>query len=173
MQPLLFCLQVKSRFPTLSLMNQKGGARTSHYFWVRVDVLAPHWLLMTPQGEGMELVPVVSCGHPAPPQGEALTSTRWARWDTSLQPQEGDVLAFHEPLLVWVGLVPHFFLWLFISFLAYQAAPFLVLWLERAGFCWGSSCAPVDVAGFLASSAPSLGCRKQQENPGNSPPHRP
>ena len=76
-------------------------------------------------------------------------------------------------LLVWVWVGLKFFcnIWLessgyFRSFLSYQAVPFLPLWLERAGFCWGCVCG---VSRLLISLPPSLGHLRQKENPGNSP----
>lgn len=45
------------------------------------------------------------------------------------------------------------------SFLSFEAASFLVLWLERASFCWGFLRLPVftGISGLPASLAPSLG----------------
>lgn len=57
-----------------------------------------------------------------------------------------------------------------LCFLLCWAAHFLLLWLERASFCWGFL--HLHPLAFLeaAYSAPSLGQMRQQENPGNSPP---
>lgn len=136
--------------------HQKRGAGTAHYFCAGVVVLAPHWPLMTRQGDGMQLILAGSGGHLASPQGKALIPTTWERWGTSWQPHEGDGSASHLPLLVRVGLEPHFFLWLFTSFQAHQAAPFWVLWLQTAGFCWGSFLCTIWwcwVSGFFSSQS--------------------
>lgn len=55
-------------------------------------------------------------------------------------------------------------------FLSCEAASFLVLRLERAGFCWGCFCLCLLVFALLASSVPSLGCVRKKENPGTSLP---
>lgn len=56
-----------------------------------------------------------------------------------------------------------------LSLQSCQVAPFLVLWLERAGFCQSLS-SFIGVSCLPASSFSSLGYVRQEENPGTSRP---
>ena len=90
-------------------------------------------------------------------------------------PCEGGIQAPHSALErsgeSGVTVFPVVFGWsregLSESPLSCQAALFLVLWLQRAGFCWRLFWpVPLGVSRLLASPAPSLGSMRQKENPG-------
>ena len=75
------------------------------------------------------------------------------------------------PWLAWARVGTYAFLWfgagehqfLSKSILSFQAALFLVLWLERAGFFSAVCVCVFGISGLLASPAPVLGYLSQEE----------
>lgn len=106
----------KSRLPTCCPLMVMGGC--CHHL-VGISTPAPHSLLWHP-GVGMIEVPVTAW------QG---WNSRLSTWPLLVRGRAGLQAYFCSvwPKRVW---------WLPISFLPGFAVPFLVLWLERAGFPW-------------------------------------
>lgn len=99
----------------------------------------------------------------------------WSLWQhptgvggTSLEPQKGGGPGSHPSLLAWAGwdlgwVFPVVFAWnraVLCKFSVLLGWPFLVLWVERPGFC----CGFLESASVgLACSAPCLGDRREKE----------
>lgn len=109
-----------------------GRIRTSHYCWGRST--SPVSLHGLPDSAGSLSGPLWHTTVGAKDRGLGCLVRTCPRWKSRLPTQH---------LLVWVG--PQLFLWclteaewlLSKSFLVCWAPLFLILWLDKAGFCWG------------------------------------
>lgn len=112
-------LGVKAHY-VISINTVGGERRRTHSYLVGMEVLAP----FLPFSDTTLIGGMLGC-----------FITAWWEWKSRVSTL---------PLYTWVAVGPQIFLWcldgvaqlLAKHFLSWKAAPFLVLWLGRAGFCY-------------------------------------